>query len=55
MQIVQSSVLSVTRDASSLEYKNFLWEYTGANSDTLGFRHGVVEVLELLGCVRNVL
>jgi hypothetical protein len=52
---MQSSALFVTRDSSSLEYKNFLWEYPEANSNTLGFRHGVVEVFELLGCARNVL
>jgi len=52
---MQSSVLSVKRDASSLEYKNFFWEYSGANFENLGFRHGVVEVFELLGCVRSVL
>lgn len=52
---MQSSVLCVTRDTSSLEYKNFFWEYSGANSENLGFRHGVVEVFELQECVRNVL
>jgi len=52
---MQSSVLSVTRDASSLEYMNFLWEYSRAKSETLGFRRGAIEVFELLGCVRNVL
>jgi len=52
---MQSSAQSVTLDASSLEYKNFLWEYSRANSETLVFRHGVDEVFELLGCVRSVL